>query len=249
MSTCKSLESFKGRGAVRMALRAADGTLSNHFRIAEARRLEITTNQDFEDQYSRCEVTSGNIIHSLNQTDYEMALETFDFSSDMLALAYYGSNTSVAGTTVSAESHGAVSAGDIVQVTHPISLTSVTVTDGGGSPALVEDTDYTLDADHGTVTMLTSATDLQVSYTYADYDKIEGALQSVREYAIWFEGYNINNSDEPVTIELHRVAVNQSTSLMAITEETFNLELTGKLLADSTKGTGQSKYFRILKAA
>lgn len=245
MSTCKSLESFKGRGAVRMALRASDGTLSNWFKVAQARRLEITINQDFEDQYDRCGVASANIIHSLNQTDYEVAIETFDFSSEMLAKAFYGTNTDVAGTSITDENFGSVAIGDIISVEHPFSLTSVTVEDG--ATPLVLNTDYTLDADHGIITMLSSATDLNVSYTYADYEKIEGALQSVREYAIAFDGYNINNADKGVQVIMHRVALNSSTSLMLITEETFNLELTGKLLADATQGSGESQYFVIKK--
>lgn len=246
MSTCVSLESYKGRGSLAMAERASDGTLGPWFNIAEARRLEFLIEQDFEDQYSRCDVNSGNIIHNINQSDYSVEIDAFDFSAGSLARAYYGASSTVSGTTVSAESKGVVSAGEQVVVDNPFNLTVVTVTDDGTPKVL--GTDYTFDADHGVFTAVTNfTTDMQISYTFATYEEIQGVISGLKEYAFRFDGYNINNSNKPLQVYIWRVALNASSILSLISEETNVLTLSGKALADGTKGAGESKYFVVKK--
>jgi hypothetical protein len=243
MSTCTQLTSFKGRGAVSIALRSNTGTLGQWFPVAQARLLEIENAQEFEDQYDRCDVGGGNIIHSLTQTDYNVALTTFDYSSESLARAFYGTSSAITGASVSNEAHTITALGETIPLVNPFGTTSVSV-QTAGSTALVLDTDYTYDAVHGTLTALTvlAVDDILVDYTFGDYVNMEAAVAGVKEYAVRFDGINVNDNI-PRQVYLHRVVMNSSTMRSLITEETATLELSGKMLPDNTKGTGQSKYW------
>ena len=46
---------------------------------------------------------------------------------------------------------------------------------------------------------------------------------------------------------MHNIALNMSSALAFISEDVGSLTLTGKLLADRTKGLGKSQYFTVAK--
>jgi len=248
MSTCTNLTAYKGRGAVSIALRNTDGTLGQWFPVAESRRLEVTNTQDFEDQYSRCDRVGGNIIHALQQTDYEVAIDTYDFSPDSLARAYYGTVSTVAAGSAVNEALVFTAVGETMPLANPFGVTAISA-ESNTATALVEDVDYSVDLEHGTITLLDATNftgsvpgQMDVDYSFIEYDKVESGLTGVKEYAVRFDGINVLDN-MPYQVFMWRIAMNLSASLSLITEDTASLEMTGKLLADTTRPAGESQYW------
>lgn len=249
---CSNAELYEGRGQVYLAVRAANGTLGPWSPIAEARSLEITITQDFEDVYSRCDVNSGQIAHILRQTDYEVSLDTIDMSAETIATAVYGAVSKTMGASVVAEAHSFAAVGDSIALKHGFATSDVVVK--SGVTTLAEDA-YDFDA-QGNV-MLLSSTGLTgsapyavtVDYKHGDYDTVEAAVNGLQHYSLRFDGANVATPGEFVQVTMHNIALNMSGSLGFITEEVGALTLNGKLLADRTKGFGKSQYFQVKKSA
>lgn len=246
---CTSAELYEGRGQVYLAVRAANGTLGAWEPIAEARSLEIAITQDFEDVYSRCDPNSGQIAHILRQTDYEVTLDTLDMSVDTIAKAVYGAVSSVATGSVTNEAHTFTGVGDSVSLAHPFKTTSVVVKQGATT---VDPSDYAFDA-QGNVQLLDVSAltgpapyNLTISYTHGIYEKVEAAVNGLTNYALRFDGISIVDN-RPVQVVMHNIALNMSSALSFISEDVGSLTLTGKLLADRTKGLGKSQYFTVAK--
>lgn len=248
---CTEAQLYEGRGQVYLAVRSSNGTLGPWAPIAEARSLEITTTQDFEDVFSRCDPNSGQIAHILRQTEYEVTLDTLDMSPDVLATAVYGAVSAVASASVTNEAVKFAAVGDSVSLAHPFNTTAVVVKQGATT---VDPSDYDFDA-QGNVMLLDASAltgpapyNLTVSYQHGDYEKVEAAVNGITNYALRFDGVNIVDG-KPTQVTMHNIALNMSSSLGFITEDVGSLTLTGKLLADRTKGLGKSQYFTIAKGA
>ena len=249
MSTCFNAELYEGRGQVYLAVRAANGTLGEWEPIAEARSLEIAITQDFEDVYSRCDRNSGLIAHILRQTDYEVTLETLDMSMASVAKAVYGAVASVTTASITAEPVSFAGVGSVVSLAHPFKTTAIVLKQGATT---VDAGDYEAD-EQGNITLLDVSAltgpapyNLTVAYSHGDYDKVEAAVNGITNYALRFDGVSIAEN-RPVQVIMHNIALNMSSTLGFITEEVGTLTLTGKLLADRTKGAGKSQYLTIAK--
>lgn len=249
MSTCFNAELYEGRGQVYLAVRNTNGSIGPWEPIAEARSLEIAITQDFEDVYSRCDPNSGQIAHILRQTDYEVTLDTLDMSIDTIAKAVYGAITSVASASVTNEPHTFTGAGDSITLAHPFNTTAVVVKQGATT---VDPSDYAFDAQGNVQLLDVSALTgpapyaLTISYTHGIYEKVEAAVNGITNYALRFDGISVTDN-RPVQVIMHNIALNMSSALGFITEEVGSLTLTGKLLADRTKGLGKSQYFTVAK--
>lgn len=246
---CTSAELYEGRGQVYLAVRAANGTLGAWTPIAEARSLEIAITQDFEDVYSRCDPNSGQIAHILRQTDYEVTLDTLDMSAETIATAVYGAVSSVASASITNEAHTFTGVGDSVSLAHPFNTTAVVVKQGATT---VDPSDYDFDAQGNVVLTDVSALtgpapyNLTISYSHGVYERVEAAVNGITNYALRFDGVSVVDQ-RPVQVVMHNIAMNMSSALGFITEEVGSLTLTGKLLADRTKGLGKSQYFTVAK--
>jgi hypothetical protein len=144
-------------------------------------------------------------------------------------------------------------------------ITAPTLVVNMGGTALVLDTDYTLNADMGSVTWLPAstlvppnsvpltgtglATPVSINYNYASWTgKLEAFTASIREYSVRFEGLNTANDRAPVLVTLHRVSMNAGRVFDLIAARSGTFELDGMLLMDSTRnGTTESQYWTMLK--
>lgn len=252
MAFCAAPEMYKGRGQVWLAVRNANGTLGEWEPIAEARSLEIATTQEFESVYSRCDRNSGLIGELLNQTDYEITIETIDMSLATIAKAVYGAFSSVISASVVDEPAVFAGVGATISVAHPFGLSAVSVKQGATT---VDPTDYQVDLETGAIRLIDASGltgpapyNLTVSYTHGAYEKVEAAITGVTNYALRFDGVGVFDN-RPVQVYMHNIAMRMSSTLGFITDEVGTLTLTGKLLADSTKGVGKSAYFTVAKGA
>ena len=130
-----------------------------------------------------------------------------------------------------------------------------TVTDGTavltcmGVITLVVDTDYTVSAAGIKLTSTARVTDgeiAQIDYTKKKSNTVQALLNSAQEYELLFAGLNEARSGKAVTVRAHRVKLGAAADLSLIGEDYAQLELTGKVLKDTTKnGTSVSQYFKV----
>lgn len=87
---------------------------------------------------------------------------------------------------------------------------------------------------------------IKVSYSYAAYSAVEALTAGGQIYELSFGGLNEANSNSPVILDIYRLRISAASALGFISDDFASLEVTGKVLMDSTKtGTGVSKYFRV----
>lgn len=128
-----------------------------------------------------------------------------------------------------------------------------TVTDGtvvwtcAGKIAPVADTDYEIRP--GGIFVYEGATIAgevwEADYTAVDADVVQALVNSGKEYRIIFDGLNEARSGKRTRVEAYRVKIGAAQQIGLISEEYAVLEVTGKLLKDTTKvGAGVSQYFK-----
>ncbi|RIA22666.1 hypothetical protein DFO61_3356 [Ectopseudomonas oleovorans] len=170
------------------------------------------------------------------------------FKKANMARALYGSSADVAAGTATGEEHKAYP-GALLMLGNP-GATNVVVTPAAGGPALVLDTDYTLDpagfpviAEGGAVT--DAGMDVEVDYSYSKHATIQALTKSGKRFRQVFVGLNEARSNKPVVIEVFRINHSPAT-LGFIGDEFQGMEFTAKAEKDPTKvGTGLSQYMVI----
>ncbi len=163
------------------------------------------------------------------------------------------------GATATAQISGGVVTG--ITITAPGSgyttVPTVAITSGGGTGAtataytgqtLALTTDYTLDADFGTIypvatsTKLIDGITLLIDYTTGVHDKVDALTSGVApERFMRFEGLNTYDGSL-VLVNLPRVALDPITGLEFINENFGKADFTGNILLDSNITVG-SQFF------
>jgi hypothetical protein len=173
-----------------------------------------------------------------------VSMTMHDLSPENVARAMYGTVGAVASGSASDESvvayHGALTPLD-----KPGGSNIVVTSDPAGT-TYVEGTDYDV-VPAGIIALSTGSiadgASLLVSYDYPAQNVVEALTSSSAEFEMVFDGVNEARSGKPFVVTAHRVRFGVAQSLDMIGDDYAGLELTGKALADSTKGAGQSKYF------
>lgn len=250
MATCTT-EYFSGQGKVYVAPRAKSGAINGGWtELGDTSRLEITTNQTFQDIYESCSGNRSIVAHYVTQTDWAFAVDAMSFSKENLARAFYGTASAVVGGSVTDEAVTAYALNQVIPLKHP-SVSAVVVQKG--ATTLTVGTDYTVDAANGTITLVSSANAgtlpaaLTVDYTYAGYDKVETNTVTGGEYAFRFEGINMTTG-KAVIATVHRVALDLAGTLSLISTSPSTFTMEGMVLSDPSAGAGESQYVTIKKA-
>lgn len=176
----------------------------------------------------------------------EASVTMHDLSPANLARALYGSTSAITSAAVTDESHAGVQPGDFVPTDElPSEITSVKV----AAVSMVEGTDY--EVRPGGVYIIPGGSILAddtilISYTKAAADVVEALTSSGKEYEMLFDGLNEARSGKRTRVRAWRVKIGAAANLGLIGEEYAALEVTGKLLKDTTKtGAGVSQYFKV----
>lgn len=133
--------------------------------------------------------------------------------------------------------------------TYPTTV-GATVTDGtavytvAGKTTPVAGTDYELRGG-GLFVFNTLAGEVwTVGYTKAATDVINALTTPGKEYELFFDGLNEARSGKTTTVNAYRVRLGAAQDFALIGDDYAGLELTGKVLKDTTKtGAGISQYF------
>lgn len=251
MTASCTTERFIGQGAVYVAPRASNGSINGGWtQLGDTDKLEITTSQDFVDDYESCSGNRNLALHLPIKTTWNFNLDAKSFSKENLARAFYGTATAVASGSVTDEAVTAYALNQIVPLAHA-NVSAVVVQKG--ATTLVANTDYTLDAVNGTITIILATlvtpfpAALTVDYTYAAQERIDTATGTLSEYAFRFEGINLATK-KTVIAKIHRVSLDLSKTLSLIGTEVNKFPMTGMLLPDPDAGVGDSQYLTIVKS-
>jgi hypothetical protein len=176
----------------------------------------------------------------------EAKIKLHDLDPANLSLALYGDATAVAASTATDEAITA-KLGALIPLAHA-APTTVVVTNVGATVTYVAGTDYEVKTGGifipATGSTITDGLALLVDYAYAAQDVVEAFVNAAGEYEMVFDGVNEARSGKACVVRVHRIRFGAAANLSLIGDDYAGLELTGKLLSDTTQGAGVSKFFK-----
>lgn len=232
-------------GSGRVYLREI-GTVTGLVEVGNCSALSFSVTEETKELKDYTQAGGGTYNEVRRISAVECAITIHDLNATNLARAMYGSTSTTASGTVTDEMHADVQKGDYVPTDlMPASITTVKV----GAATKVAGTDYEVRS--GGIYILPAGTianndDVLITYTKASADVVQALTNSGKEYELYFEGLNEARSGKKTHVRAWRVKVGALQSLGLIGEEYGALEVTGKLLKDtSITGNGLSQYFKV----
>lgn len=235
--------SYIGSGRIYMRdLSAALGLIE----VGNCSALDFGVTEDVKELKDFTQPGGGTYNEVRRISAVEAKINAHDISPENLARAVYGISTAVTTSTVTDEAHADVKQGAFIPTTFlPASITTVKV----GAVTMVENTDY--EKRSGGIYIIVGGgiadlDDVLITYSKAAGNAVEALLTSGKEYEIVFDGLNEARSGKKTRITAHRVKIGAAANVSVIGEDYAVLEMTGKLLKDTTKnGTSVSQYFKV----
>ena len=255
MPTCVNTYYFSGQGALMVAERHTDGTPKGFTRIGNVPSLELSievTKFEHKESCSGQRAIDLTIVQEKNGT-FTMTLE--NFTPFNLALAAWGQQAVTTGAAItptiipwSADQPHYFDALTIASAPAPV----VTYDPSGVPAVLVENTDYTIDYEYGTITFLGTGAasgwaldgseEVEIAVTTEDYTNVDALTVTSQQRWLRFEGLNTID-EKPVLIDIFKADLDPLTGLPLINDEIAAMEVTGSVLFDNLQ-PGDSKFFR-----
>lgn len=242
---------YSGQGSLLVAERNVDGSPKGFRRIGNVPELTLNIEIDkFEHKESESGVRAIDLsIIKEKRGKFSFTLE--NISIENMALAFWGESATVTGSTVAAPGESfTVDKGLRYALAHPNISSVVVKDDNAGVPGTTTYTvgdDYTVDAEHGTITIVATGAIadsdvIWVTYTYGGYTRMDAFTQAAApERFMRFEGLNTVDGSH-VVIDLPRAQFDPGTGYQLINEELSSITLGGTLLLDSSITSG-SQFF------
>jgi hypothetical protein len=246
---------FSGQGRVYIGTRDTNGNPQAMRWLGNVPELKVSLNVEtieHKESYSGQRITDLSLIKS---KDGEFMCSVEDFSIENLELTLYGQTSNVIAGSVTNEAlpTGAVAGGVYLLANQFVS--SVVVKDSAGSPAtLTAGTHYKVYDEQGAIELLniTGFTQpFRVDYSYGAAKRLAMFKSGQPEVWLRFDGLNTADGNKRVIVDLYRVVLNPSKDFSLIGDEVQRFELSGRVLADTTKSdTGPLGLFgRVIQAA
>lgn len=234
---------FQGRGNVHLA-EVTDGVVGAYklHICPDAYQIELTT--DSFEHINKCGTADVADYRGTKASSGTLTMSFANVEDANYALAVLGTVTA-AGTAGSVSNEALpddLGVGDIWflgGLERHRAITGLTIT------GLVLDTDYTLDAASGKVTMLTDNANspaITASYGYTDPASVSMLTASTKEYAAMFENINKANENDAGSVELYRVRFDPASNMDYLSDELQIPQLTGSVLADTTKDSADLEF-------
>mgnify|MGYP001598043840 CR=1 FL=1 len=245
---------FSGQGIVSIATRSTAGEPQGFVNIGDVSALSITQEVTKEEHTDH---TTGNRATDAvlqTKTTVGVSMTIGNLSRENLALMSQGSSATVAAGSVTNEVVKAYLA-KTVALAHP-NVAAVNVTNTAGTVTYVVGSNYTVNAEAGSINILNAAAqtaavapiadlqDLHIDYTYAAYDTVDAFTSAAPERWIRFEGLNTADSNKPVIVDIFKFLFSPFAELPLINDSFAEFVVEGEALSDSTKLTG-SKHYRV----
>lgn len=235
-------KSYIGVGKV---LARAYGSTGRYRHVGNVSELLVKHNLDVKKQRDYTRPGGGTAAKIERIESVECSINMLSWSKENWALAVAGTVADVAGATITDEEITGY-----LETTVPLAFppaTITTVTNVGGTITYVAGTDYERTASglyfpEGST--IVDAAGLEVTYTSAAHSRIEAAMQTSSELELLFEGLNEAESNAGAVVNLWRVSVPSAEQLSLIGEDFGEFKFTAESLADATKGSGVSAFYR-----
>lgn len=233
-------------GSGKIYLRDRSNATAGLIEVGNASVLNFGITEDIQELRDYTQAGGGTYNEVRRITAVEVSMTLHELSAANLARALYGGTSTVATGTVTDEAHNDVVVGALVTTTFmPSAITSVKK----GASTLVLGTDYEV---RGAGILVKSGgaiitgDDITITYTKAATDVVEMLTNSGKEYEMVFDGLNEARSGKATRVQAWRVKIGAAQNLGLIGEEYAALEVTGKLLKDTSITTaGLSQYCKI----
>lgn len=191
----------------------------------------------------------GGNIATIERVKAVKLAATFDsFNNENLAMALRGTVSEITSEAVTDEAISA-SLNKLCRTAHMIDL-SKPVTVKVGSDVQELDVDYKLSS-AGIIPLsdgsITSAADMLVSYSSVSGSVLEALVNSGVELSVVFDGVNENTGKRNL-LDFYRWKPAPTSGLDVISDDFAEFSVEGEVLADTTKGTGKSQFFRRTQA-
>lgn len=251
-------EYYSGQGRLIIGKRDAatgEGYDLRHVGNVTGLSVEIAVEKyEHKESYSGQRSKDATMIKSQSAT---VKFTAESLSPENLAMGLYGKTTKVAGQAVVDEPHilpAAPVVGSMIPLKFPkVSLVTVAVGNDAATATDVDEADYEVDAEYGTIYVKNAASfptgkKVFVSYTYGASTKLDVFTTPVPEERFMrFEGMNTVNGSA-VLINVPRLTFDPLPALQLINEEFGSAEFTGNVLLDpyidATSGSQfLSKFF------
>lgn len=224
------------------------GSAAGLIEVGNVSALSFNVTEDTKELKDYTQPGGGTYNEVKRISSVEMSMTMHDLSPENLARVLYGTASAITSAAVTDESKVAYKNAFIPLNFIPTAAAPV-VKHTSGTPTYVENTDY--EVRPGGIFILqggaiTDAQVIKVSYTKAAANAVEALTNAGQEYEVFFDGLNEARSGKSSTVYAYRVKIGAAQNLSLIGDDYAALEVTGKLLKDTTKsGAGISQYFKV----
>jgi hypothetical protein len=236
---------FRGQGKVYLATLDTSDVVNSGFRwIGNVPDLRFpTTTNKVEHRESYTGKQSKDLI--IDQvTDGKVMFTLEDFSKENLALAFFGTSSSITGATVTDEPV-------IAKLGYSVPLANINITTFT-TLEIVGDTiaptgNYSVDLKSGLITFEAEPADEELvedlsvlaTYTFGTYTKTTGFTSARKHYHLRFAGVNTVKHNQPVVVDFFKVTFDPQKELALINStELSKFELEGDMLFSSVGTDG-----------
>jgi hypothetical protein len=234
--------SFIGKGEVFMRIKGAASKLRPVGNVTE---LNIAINED-EKSLQDFQNAGGGKVNSLRRVqDAQVSMAMSDFQSENIGLAVFGNASAIVAGSVTGESVTGYLDG-LIRLAN-VGPSSVVLTSDPAGTTYTEGVDYDIKTAGLYVppgATFADAAALLVDYDYGAQQVVEALMNSAQDYELVFSGLNEAQSGKAVVVDLHRVKFGATSGLPLIGDDFGSLPLTGEALKDTTKGAGESAFFK-----
>ena len=239
-----TVESFIGRGIVYIGPADGSGPMVDRGNVQLA---QVAYTADSKKQPNFRIGGGGNYASVDTVTGVGLALKFSDYSAANLVIAQFGDSTVIASGAVLAEVQTAYIGGLVAFDNLPDTSVPYVVKDVTDVTTYVKDTDYT-EVKGGILIIaggaISDADVLHIDYTKKGSTVIQALTQSAKEYHVQIDGLNDAKGGAAVFNDFFKVKFGPAGSLDWIGADFAEIDLVGEVLADTTKGSGLSQYYK-----
>jgi len=192
----------------------------------------------------------GNRNEVARLTGVETAYTFHDFAAENFARALRSSVTTVAAGNVTDEDVVAYKGGFTPLAKVATGITSVKGASGATTYTVGTDYEFRdggifIPTGSSIPAPVAGAANIKVTYANAAQKRVEALTQSAKQYEMLFVGLNEAQSGKRVRVHAHKVSGGLMASMGLLGDDYGGGDVTGGLMADTTKGTGLSQYFTV----
>lgn len=233
----------------------AEGAAGGHYEIGNVSELRLSIDEDVIEQPDYTQPGGGTYAEVRRVQGVTVNAVLHDFNDGNLELATRGVATQKDSGSVSDEKL-TLHKGSLLRLAQPLDAAdaSVVIVDASAGDTTYEDYEVRaegiyvpLDGDLATADS-GSGVEVKVSYSHKAYTNIEALTSAGAHWALSFGGLNEADSGKPVIVDLHKVVFGATDELALISDELGQISLEGKCLKDTSKGSGESSFYRVQKA-